>query len=297
MPALHRTTLTAERPFDLKLALHGHGWIYLEPHRFDEATATWHVPLRAGANVVDVSVRQQGDRLLLRIAAPRKLAPKAIAALRTEVARMLRLHDDLVPFWQACRDHPTLRWTGELGAGRLLRSPTVFEDLMKLLFTTNCTWTGTVAMTRNLVQAIGPKAPSGARAFPSAAECARDEAFYREVVRAGYRAASCARLAAAFRDGDLDDAHFDDEDLDTETLRRRLLALRGFGPYAAGQALRLLGHYDDLALDSWCRATMAQIQNRKTPPSDRWFERRYAAFGKHAGLALWCELTADWHGR
>ena len=43
-----------------------------------------------------------------------------------------------------------------------------------------------------------------------------------------------------------------------DELWRRLLALHGFGPYAAGQAMRLCGHYDRLALDSWCRARLAE---------------------------------------
>jgi N-glycosylase/DNA lyase len=288
--------MTATAPFDLQLALHGHGWIYLAPHRFEEVTATWHLPLRAGAQVVDVQVRQRGTRLSIRLDAARKLSLAAIAKVRAQLAHMLRLHDDLSAFWRACEGHPTLAWTARRGAGRLLRSPTVFEDLMKLLFTTNCTWAATTAMTQKLVAALGSVSPSGARAFPTAAQCDRGPSFYREVVRAGYRAEAAAELAAAFAQKALDDQHFADPALDTATLRHRLLALRGFGPYAAGQALRLLGHYDDLALDSWCRATMAQKLGRTAPPSDRFFAHRYEPFGPLAGLAMWCELTAEWHG-
>ena len=73
------------------------------------------------------------------------------------------------------------------------------------------------------------------------------------------------------------------------------MQLRGFGPYAAGQALRLLGRYDDLALDSWCRARLAQRSTRGVAPSDATIERRYARFGRYKGLALWMDLTASWH--
>jgi len=79
-------------------------------------------------------------------------------------------------------------------------------------------------------------------------------------------------------------------------MRQRLLALHGFGPYAAGQALRLLGRHDDLALDSWCRAKIAQQTGRRRAPADRAIERAYACFDEHRGLVLWMDLTREWHG-
>ena len=79
-------------------------------------------------------------------------------------------------------------------------------------------------------------------------------------------------------------------------MRKRLLGLPGFGPYATGQALRLLGRYEDLALDSWCRNKIADVLGRKKPPKDSIIARRYKHFGAYCGLALWLDLTADWHG-
>ena len=74
-----------------------------------------------------------------------------------------------------------------------------------------------------------------------------------------------------------------------------MLALPGFGPYAAGQAMRTLGHYKDLALDSWCRAQLCEFSGKKKPPSDRAVARRFAPFDPFDGLALWMHLTAPWH--
>jgi 3-methyladenine DNA glycosylase/8-oxoguanine DNA glycosylase len=114
-------------------------------------------------------------------------------------------------------------------------------------------------------------------------------------VRAGYRASRAVELAGAFAEGRIDDRHFDDPSLSTEEVRERLLALPGFGPYAAGQALRLFGRYDDLALDSWCRSKLAQLEGKKKPRSDRAIEKSYARYGTYRGLVLWMHLTADWH--
>ena len=109
-----------------------------------------------------------------------------------------------------------------------------------------------------------------------------------------YRAEAAVALASGFAQGRLTDEQFL-QPQSSEQLWNRLLALRGFGPYAAGQAMRLLGHYDKLALDSWCRARLAEMAGKKTPPADRTVERRYASWAPFQGLALWLDLTADWH--
>jgi N-glycosylase/DNA lyase len=287
--------LPVREPFDLRLCLFGHGWIALAPHRFDEATQTFATVLRLGRSAVDATLRQRQDRLLLRIDSRSPLSPANAAAAARTIAHMLRLDCDLTPFHALCRQEPRLHWAARRGAGRLLRSATVFEDLMKLLFTTNTTWSGTEAMTRNLIAAAGSPAPSGARAFPTPRQCLRDAAFYRDVVRTGYRAEAAVELAQAFVSGALtDDAFLRPQPADE--LWQRLTTLRGFGPYAAGQAMRLLGHYEHLALDSWCRAQLAAMAGRRQPPADRTVERRYAKFAPFQGLALWLDLTASWHG-
>lgn len=287
--------IPVEPPFDLRLCLFGHGWVALAPHRFDEATRTFATVLRLGNQVVDATLRQsRPDRLRLQIDGRNRPTAAVARSAAKRIAHMLRLDDDLSAFHERCRAEPRLQWAARRGAGRLLRSASVFEDLMKLLFTTNTTWSGTEAMTRNLIAAAGSPAPSGARAFPTPKQCLRDAAFYRDVVRTGYRAEAAVALAQAFVDGTLTDATFL-RPQPVDELWRRLVSLRGFGPYAAGQAMRLCGHYEHLALDSWCRARLAQMAGTKRPPSDRAIERRYARFKPWQGLALWLDLTADWH--
>jgi N-glycosylase/DNA lyase len=166
---------------------------------------------------------------------------------------------------------------------------------MKLLFTTNTTWAGTEAMTRNLVASCVAKAPSGARAFPSPQQCLHDAPFWRDFVRAGYRADAARQLAEGFVSGRLTDEQFLRPQPAAE-LWDRITSLHGFGPYAAGQAMRLLGHYEELALDSWCRAQFAQRAGRKKPPADRTIAKRYAKYAPFQGLAMWLDLTAPWHG-
>ena len=292
-----RFRYSVESRFDLRLVLFGHGWIDLEPFSWSEDDQQLMGVLPIGRKAVDFSLRQSSDALVATVASQRALTASEAEKARALVPRMLRLDEELGEFWAICERTPRLSWVAARGGGRIFRCPSVFEDLMKLLFTTNCSWAATKLMTSRLIAALGPKAPSGRRAFPSAATCAaQDESFYREVVRAGYRAVSCIGLAKKFATGEVDEAWFTDRALHIDDVRERLLALPGFGPYAAGQAMRTLGHYKDLALDSWCRARLAKMAGKKKPPSDKTVARRYASFHPYDGLALWMDLTAEWHG-
>jgi len=300
-----RFELAVAKPFELPLAVTGHGWYDLAPHRYQTGAARFETVIAYGEAAYDVAVEQRGAKLVASIDGAGAADAAARAAVRAALRRILRLDHDFAPFWKRCQEWPSVRWAAKRGGGRLLASATLFEDLLKLLFTTNCSWAATRLMAQRLCDALGAKAPSGRAAFPSAAACAEaSEKFWRETVRAGYRARGARALARRFAEkgGTAGDARndpaaaFEGGDVTTDELRERLLALDGFGPYAAGQALRLLGRHDDLALDSWCRAQLAKQLGKKRPPGDRAIERRYARYGADRGLVLWLELTAEWHG-
>lgn len=303
MPHTHRLTLRTPSPFELDVALRGHGWVALAPHRYDREAGRLHTTLdlaalagRSRGPVVDVEIRQaRPDQLELRVHAQRALPRSALDQVRAALRHSLALDLPLEEFWSRCAGSRRLAWVPKRGTGRLMRSPGLFEDLLKLLFTTNCAWSNTLSMVERTTATLGRRGPSGARAFPSAQICAEQtERFWREQVRVGYRAPHCRSLAESFASGELSDADFVDPSLSTDELRKRLLALPGFGPYAAGQALRLLGRFDDLALDSWVRKRAAEL-HALTPGDDAAIARCYASFDRYAGLALWLDVTRAWH--
>jgi len=246
---------------------------------------------------VDLRLRHRNGWVTAIICGFQEIGSDGAEAARATLGRMLALEEDLEGFWALCRKHPRLSWVAQRQAGRMFRSQTLFEDLLKLLFTTNCSWAATRGMNARLVSALGQATPTGRRTFPTPEACAAaGEAFFRGEVRVGYRARACQELAEGFATGSLAEQDLLGADLPTGEVRRRLLGIRGFGPYAAGQALRLLGRHQDLALDSWCRGKLQRLHKRRRPPSDAAVARRYASFGDYRGLALWMDLTADWHG-
>ena len=185
---------------------------------------------------------------------------------------MLRLDQDLSTFYDQARDDPDLAWA-VTGAGRMIQSPTVFEDVIKTVCTTNCTWSATVRMVNALVSELGDPATGGSgpltNAFPTPDVMASaPEAFYRDVVRAGYRGAYLIELSRRVASGEVDlealAAAGPDERTDDE-LEQQLLALPGVGPYAAAHIMMTIGHNSRLILDSWTRPTYAKALGRTKP--------------------------------
>jgi 3-methyladenine DNA glycosylase/8-oxoguanine DNA glycosylase len=298
------------RPFELALVVQSHGWYDLAPWRWDQARGVLARPLRlSSGRLVRAELAEGPGGLLVRAMAVGRPSAVESAEVRTLLATCLALDEDLGPFHDLARalevrradgrgaDLPDLRWAVERGAGRLLRSPTVFEDAVKTLCTTNCTWAATRLMVARLCETMGEPVPGEAdqRAFPTPeAMAAAPERRYREAIRAGYRGPYLRALARSVASGRLDLEALRDPALPTPELLARLLALDGFGPYAAQHLARLLGRHDFLALDAWTRQKLRTLRGRRRQPTDRAIRRWYAPYGRWAGLAMWLEVTADW---
>ena len=218
------------------------------------------------------------------------------SALLAQVRHMLRLDDDLSAFYRSQLADPLLAWT-VTGAGRMLRSPTVFEDLVKTICTTNCAWSATVRMVSALVAELGTPAVGAPerRSFPSpAAMAAADDAFYRDVARAGYRGPYLRTLADRRRRGPTGPRRRSAiRSLPDEEVAERLLAVAGVGPYAAAHMMMLLGRYRRLILDSWTRPKYRRVAGRPRV-TDKGIERAFRRYREFAGLAFWLTLTEDW---
>jgi 3-methyladenine DNA glycosylase/8-oxoguanine DNA glycosylase len=289
-------------PVDLWRTLNSHGFADLAPLRLDERRRSLSFtvrvpggrprrvqigPGRAGTALIEIQGGAAGPRV--------RSAVKAVAA------QMLQLDEDLSSFYATAAADPDLAWVVG-GAGRMLRAPTVFEDVVKTICTTNCSWGLTVTMVNALVTHLGETALGGdgslTNAFPTPAAMAEQpESFYRQVVRAGYRSRRFVDLAIAVtRDGlDLERLGAAPRgELSDDDLERQLLALPGVGPYAAAHIMMTLGRSSRLILDSWTRPTYARLLARPRPVADRTIIRRFRRYDERAGLAFWLFLTRDW---
>jgi N-glycosylase/DNA lyase len=284
-------------PVDLRRTIASHGVADLPPNRIDEEARSLEVTVllgQPGATTIRISGGRKGH------ARVEVLAGRAtVAHARRAAAHVLRLDEDLSPFYAAA--DPELAWVTS-GAGRMIRSPTVFEEVVKTICTTNCTWSATIRMVSALVEHLGEAAPGPTdgplgHAFPTPEAMARKKgAFYTETVRAGYRGEYLRSLARSVASGKLDLEALGTasaDELPDDELEARLLALPGVGPYAAAHIMMLLGRYSRLILDSWTRPKYLRLSGAKQA-KDSTIERRFRRYGLYAGLAFWLYLTRDW---
>ncbi len=290
-------------PIDLWRTLTSHGMTSLPPMDLDEERRALEVTLPVNGRrprTVRIQSHRSGHGALTFLG--RLPGPRMIEDLLAAARHILRLDEDLSAFYALASDDPTLTWAAT-GAGRLMRSASVFEDVIKTICTTNCAWSATERMVCALCEHLGapaPGAPPGSwrgRAFPTPQAMAEaDEDFYRQVVRAGYRAPFLREIALSVSEGSLDLEALGTAspgELPDDDLEKSLLALPGVGPYAASHIMMIMGRYSRLILDSWTRPKYARLLGLEVV-EDGEIDRRFAIYGRYAGLAFWLFLTQDW---
>ncbi len=285
-----------------------YGYFLLFPNHWAVREQALTRPLRVGANVIGIRVTQpKGASTPLRVETSRTLDKAAGADVRQQITRMLRLDEHSRVIAEFHRLDPRWKKTGQ---GRVSRSPTLFEDVVKTVTSCNVTWPGTVQMNRRLCEVLGTPAEDGAkigcetRSFPDVAKLARARlATLRARCRVGYRDARLVELARLFRTspkrGGLDVARLESAATPDDEVYETLLELPGVGPYAAANIMQLLGRYGRLPLDTESvrhgravlgyKGSSAQVTKK--------VHAHYAPFGAQAFRSYWLELWAFYESK
>ena len=293
-------SIPARPPFNFLSVVNSHGWRQLAPFSFAEEDNTLCYVLRlSNGRVIELKFRDGKDRVVLE-------TEKLDAAERREVKEkaswIFGLNLDFSRFYAASRGEPKLAHAKKLARGRVLRSPTLFEDVIKTILTTNTLWTATKSMTRKLVDEFGePAALSGVtsiarnaveaplgRAFPTPeAIAASSPEFLKEKIRVGYRAPAIHQLAVRVASGAFDLESLKRSRLPTLELRKELLSINGVGPYAAANLLLILGRTDFIPIDSWALKLVSHEWHDGKPVTPKDVEKHFERWGEFKGLAFW----------
>jgi 3-methyladenine DNA glycosylase/8-oxoguanine DNA glycosylase len=281
-----KTIIETPERFNLQRTLKSHGWYSLAPFDFNETKWNLGYVFSAG-NSVFATLSAENESISVN-SDDKKII--------SDFQRILRLDEDFQEFYDLLEGENELQWIVKENAGRLLRSPTVFEDLVKTICTTNCNWSMTETMVSNLVEKLGEISTCGKRAFPTAEAMAKmPVSFYKEEIRAGYRSLYFKELADKVVSGDLNPENWLSSDLPTAELKKEMKKVKGVGNYAAENLLKLVGRYDGLALDSWLRSQFAKKYKSEITCEDKEIEEFYERFGKWRGLVIWLDMTESWH--
>ncbi|KAL6284920.1 hypothetical protein ACE6H2_015849 [Prunus campanulata] len=305
--------------FNLEKAVCNHGFFMMAPNRWIPSSKTLQRPLRLADSTtcVPVSILHPPNRtsLLVRVHGVQNISYTDQRAILNQVARMLRISErDEMAVTEYQKVHPEAK---EKGFGRVFRSPTLFEDLVKCLLLCNCTWSNTLKMARALCELQFELSNNKASArsgpckvinqmdggilgnFPTSKELAGfdENTLINDHKVLGYRAKLILKLARDVERGTIRLHEFekalDDTSFNQDQVFRRLMKIKGFGSYACANALMCIGYYQHVPLDTETIRHLQEVHGRKN--CDKKTARKYVAeiYDKYAPyqcLAYWSEL-------
>jgi 3-methyladenine DNA glycosylase/8-oxoguanine DNA glycosylase len=265
-------TLELDWPIDLALTVASHGWVGLEPWRWEIETGTLSHPERIRDARGTIAMRQRDPTTL--VIAWEGFPAVAPAEIFRRAGRWVSAEWDPAPALAALGagfvEEAALI---ARGGGRILRCSTFYEDFVKTVLTVNTSWSGTCRMSAALV------AEPGGGVFPEPlAILDYGEERLRGIAKLGFRApVVMSATRRLLDDGAIDEAgNGDDARLEHEYL----VGLKGIGPYAAAHCRMLLQDFSRIPVDS---VVVAHLKERHdTTPED--FIAARAECGAYLGL-------------
>ncbi len=297
-----RLTLGVPDDYVLRRDLCSYGYFRLWPNHWDAKEQVFWRVLDVPDGVTLLRVRQpkpkRGERLIIE--SDRTLTRESQRVVRAQLSRLLRLDETAEQIRTFHKADP--RWK-RAGYGRISRSPTLFEDVVKTVTSCNVQWPSTVMMNRRLCEVLGqpvrPKPAEGlpTHAFPTPAKMARSRATtLRGRCRTGYRDQRLIDLAKIFHKAEIDEAWMEDPATPDDAIHDTLLTLPGIGPYAAANIMQLLGRYNRLPLDSESvrhgREVLGYAGNERSVMKQ--VAAHFESFGEHSFRSYWLELWTQY---
>ncbi len=293
----HRFQFAAPPGFNFWRTIYSHGWCSLPPFSIQKESGTFSRIVSLEDEVLaECMMREEGGKIKVLARSESALTADQKTCIKHPLKVCLRLDEEMSEFYAEAWRLPRFRWIPKWGAGRMLRAPTVFEDVVKMICTTNCSWSLTEAMVQNFTTVLGQRFEEGKYSFPTPEVIAgKTDAFLRRNIRSGYRSPYLLELAERVSSGRLDVESWRSSPVSTEELFKTVRSVKGMGDYAAGNILKLLGRYDYLGLDSWVRGKFYDLHANGRKVKDATIEKHYAPLGKFRGLFFWLEMTHDWY--
>lgn len=278
--------------YSLEKTILSHGWVNLCPFKWDGASLTG--AFEHGNNALGFAVAEGKQYLSVTVeGANGQLVDRSEIAdhFRYSLSLDFRM-DEFIGLCQH-QGRDDLAKMATYGWGRLLRSMSPWEDAVKTLLTTNCSWTGTQRMVKALCS-VGSRTPSGRSAFPTAPSILGIDL---EDLGLGYRASYLRELSEKVASDELQLEELINGAADKAVAETAIRSIKGFGDYAADHLLVLLGWHEFLPLD---REVMANLeitpQKNGRPPKNLTHYKEFGDFRFSAYKLDRIRTRSNWIG-
>lgn len=289
-------------PTEFRTTLLSHGWFDLGPF-----TVNIHEP-----ELIRAFKSRYGDAIIKIFVKKEKVFYETIYG-KEEIAHQiatncLSLDIDISQLQSLITNNSNYDWYKEKRFGRYLRSPTLYEDCIKIISTANQNWSNTKRIIQSLIENYGCDV-NGFRDFPEPKRLTRlSESEIKEKTKCGYRAASFIDIA----DRSLSEPDFFIGDgwksLDAKDFNDRLISIRGLGPASASYLCRIYGKPYLYSVDRWVAKRCDELWGlnfRKTDKKgkekpdlekyENFAKKRYAGFSNYGPSVFWFEISRYWH--
>jgi hypothetical protein len=291
-PLLKLSRLTFTLPVLGKVAratMGSHGWFDLLPFALSPTLYEVQYAASSGGGTVSVTLRAKGKRLLVDVHKETKASAAAFAA------QILGLPWDLAYFHTEIADEADLSWITGGGHGRMLRSATLFEDLVKALITTNTTWKRTKRMYDELVKHLGANTrPSPNLPHPSDIVGVGEHTI-QGLFDWGHRARSV--LAIAQRALEDPDSFLSEiwTALNPSAFPSLIVGCRGRGPVSANYLCCIYGRCPGLAVEAYARRRLRGLWGGSHFTTEKRLRQMQLSHRNRAPLILWLPITRHWN--
>jgi len=272
--------------YNLHTVCHTHGWKNLTPFSWDDDSSSINFAVRVDNQSIDISARQKSNKIDVSVTSHSRLNSEKLNTIKEIIRRSLNFDSDISGLYQKAKEiGKSYEKLIRNGAGRLLRSPTLWEDAAKTLFTTNCSWSLTEKICVTICsEKFIPAAPSGAFPFPPPDVINRySNGDLKKLIPVGYRNRYLKSLAEVFSE-DPGLQHIESEEMDYFTAKKIASQLKGFGPYASSHILLLSGYFHDVPIDTVVVSYLKRVHRARKPSS--FIDRHYRRWGEYKWWGL-----------
>ena len=222
-------------PAEYLTVLKSHGWFDLDPFRLEKKTLSLRLAFKERNGEGEFKILIKDQDVFCEVVYEKNTDAVLIAE------KCLSLDIDLSELYETVSIDDNYNWIIKGGFGRYLRSPTLYEDCVKIVATTNINWKNTKMIINNLIDNYG-NIINSTRIFPDPSILASvPEKELKAKTKCGYRASSFQDIAKnainepTFFLGD------DWKGFQSKDFFDRLLKIRGMGPGSASYLCRIYG--------------------------------------------------------